>query len=252
LRAFVIGHLLVELDGLCRFVAQLHREAAPCRRDRQVTIPEPPHQIERFSHRLLVRQPRRVLGDVLLDRRPHLRRCAEESVGGHQPRQPLVRTLEVVRVDEERQPPLQIVEVGEDRSRKKFVPQRLPKPLHLPQRLRMLRPALDMPDALAPQLFFKFRRAAPRRVLPSLIGQDLLRCSKRRDPFSKRVHHQRRSLMVRQRVRHQKPRVVVHERRQVHALVPPEQKREDVRLPELVRGRAFKPALRMLPRHRWR
>jgi hypothetical protein len=40
--------------------------------------------------------------------------------------------------------------------------------------------------------------------------------------------------MVRQRVRHHEARVVVHESDQVDALMPSQQKREDVRLPELI------------------
>jgi len=250
LRAFVIGHLLVELDGLCRFVAQLHREAASLSRDRQIAIAQPPHQIKRLPYRLLVRQPFRVLGHVLLDRCSHLRRRAEESIRRHQPAQRLVRPLEVVRVDEERQPPLQIVEVGKHRPREKLVPQRLPEALHLAERLRMLWTTLHVRDSLAPKRFFEFRRAAPRRVLAALVGQDLPRRAECRDALVQRIHHQRRLLVVRQRVRHQKPRVVVHERRQVHALVSPQEKREDVRLPELVRLGALEAPLRMLPRHR--
>jgi hypothetical protein len=43
--------------------------------------------------------------------------------------------------------------------------------------------------------------------------------------------------MVRQRVADHKARVVVHEGAQVQPLLPPEQKREEVRLPELIRCR---------------
>jgi hypothetical protein len=54
--------------------------------------------------------------------------------------------------------------------------------------------------------------------------------------------------MVRRRVRDDETRVVVHEDRQVHALVASEQKRENVRLPELIRSRPLESTRRMLSR----
>jgi hypothetical protein len=45
--------------------------------------------------------------------------------------------------------------------------------------------------------------------------------------------------MVGHHQRYDVPRVVVHEGGHVQPLVPPQQKREDVRLPELIRFRAF-------------
>jgi len=250
-RAFVIGYLMVELNGLWFLVAHLHVQATSRRRDGQIAIAEPPHQVEGLSHGLLVRQARGVLVDVLLDRRAHLRRSAKESIGRHQPRQRLVRPLEVVGVDEELQPPLQVGEVGEDRSREKFLPQCLPEAFDLAERLRMLRSAFDVADSFAPQLLFEFRRAAPGRVLPALIGQDLPRRAEGGDALAQRFHHQRRALMMRQRVRHQEARVVVHEGGHVHALVAAQEKREDVRLPELIGLRPFETTRSVLSfRHR--
>jgi hypothetical protein len=182
LRAFVIGHLLVELDPLRRRSIELHVQPAARRRDRQVAISQPPHQVKRLPHRLQKRQPRRVLRHRLFDRLPHLRRRSKKSVRRHQSRERLVRPLEVIRVDKQLQPPLQIDEIGKHRPRQKLVPQRLPEALDLPQRLRVLRPTLDVRDPLAPQLLLEFRRAAPRRVLPPLVGQDLPRRPKRRQP----------------------------------------------------------------------
>jgi hypothetical protein len=110
----------------------------------------------------------------------------------------------------------------------------------------VLRPALDVPYPLPPQLPLEFRLPPPRRVLPPLVGQDFLRRPVRRDAPRHRLHHQVAPLMVRQRVRHHEARVVVHEYRQVQPLLAPQQKREDVRLPKLIRPRSLEAPRRML------
>jgi hypothetical protein len=145
-----------------------------------------------------------------------------------------VRTLEVVGVDEEAKPSLAVREVGKHGAGQKLVPQRFPEALNLAEGLRVLRPALHVSNALAPKLPLEFRAPAPRRVLPPLVRQDLSRVAVRCHPAPERLHHQARALMVRQRVRHDEARVVVHETGQVEPLVPAQEKREDVRLPELV------------------
>jgi hypothetical protein len=117
LRAFVIGHLLVELDVLRRFAVELHVQPASLRRDGQIAIAEATHEVKRLPRRLLQCEACRVRGDVLLDRRSHLWRRAEESICRHQPGDRLVRTLEVVRVDEELQSLLQISKVCKHRAR---------------------------------------------------------------------------------------------------------------------------------------
>ncbi len=114
----------------------------------------------------------------------------------------------------------------------------------------MLGPALDVADALPPQLLLKLRLPPPRRVLAPLVGQDLLRRPVRRDAPRQRLHHQRRALVVRQRVGDDVARVVVHEGRQVQPLVASEQKREDVRLPHLVGCRALEASRPVLARRR--
>jgi hypothetical protein len=186
-----------------------------------------------------MRQLQRVASNRLLDRFPHLRARSEEAVRRHQPTQRLVRALEVVRPEVQLQPPGAVHEVGEHRPRQELLPQRLPEALNLSQCLRVLRPALHMGDTLPPQLAAELTLPAPHRVLPPLVRQDLPRRSVRRDPPEQGLHHQARLLMVRQRVAHDEPRVVVHERRQVDPLVPAQQEREDVALPELVRLRAL-------------
>lgn len=161
-----------------------------------------------------------------------------------------MRPLEVVALDEERDALVAVGEVGKHRPRQKLVPERLPESLHLAHRLRMLRPALHVTDPVQPKLLLEVRLAAPRRVLPTLIRQHLLRLAVRRDSALEGLHHQLRLLMVREVMRHDEARVVVHESGQVQPLVTTQQEREDVRLPELIRLCAFEPTRWMLARSR--
>ena len=201
------------------------------------------HEVEGLSLRLLLRQRKRVVRHSLLDRLPHLRRGTEESIRRHRTPDPLVRTPEVVGLDEEGDAALAIVEVREDRPREKLLPQGLPEALDLAQGLRVVRPALDVPDALTAQLLLEVGVATPRHVLTPLVREDLPWRAVLRDPSRQRFQHQGRPLVVRQHQRHKVARVVVHEGRHVEAVMPPEEKRENVRLPELIRLRAFEAVL---------
>lgn len=175
-------------------------------------------------------------------------RCREEeSVRRHQPAQRLVWPSEVVRLDEEAQPSLAISEVGEDGAREKLFPQRLPEALDLPQRHRVLRAAANVADAVLPECLLEGRLAAPRRVLPPVVGQHFLRRPIRRDAAFERLEHQRGFVVMRQHVRHHKARVVVEERRHVELLVASQPEFENVRLPHLVRRRALEASLRRRP-----
>lgn len=99
----------------------------------------------------------------------------------------------------------------------------------------MVRPALEVPDAVALELGLERGGTAPAGVLPPLVGQDLARHPVVRDPARQRFQHQAALLLMRQRETHEITRVIVQERRHVQPLVLPEQEREDVRLPQLVR-----------------
>jgi hypothetical protein len=150
---------------------------------------------------------------------------------------------EVVGLDEERHTALAVLKVRKDRPREKFLPQRLPKTLDLPQGLRMVRPALDVTDALTMKLGLEIGVSAPGNVLAPLIRQHLSRSAVLRNPPRQRLQDQRRSLVMRHYQRHKVPRVVVHEGGHVKTLMPAQEKREDVRLPELVRLRSLESVL---------
>lgn len=150
-------------------------------------------------------------------------------------------TLEVVRLHEQRDAPLTVGEVREDSAREKLVPHRLPEPLDLPARLRMVRTGLHVPDPVAAQLLLEVGLATPCGVLPALIGEDLARRAVVRDCLRERFHHERAPLVMRHHERYEKARVVVHERGDVDPLVLAQQEREQVRLPELVWLGALEP-----------
>jgi hypothetical protein len=179
-------------------------------------------------------------------------RRLEESVGRYETFDALMRALEVVCVDVQAQPSLAIAVVAEDRAREKLLPQRLPETLHFAQRLRVLRSALDVTDALPSQLLLEVRLTPPRRVLTPLVGQDLAWRTPRRDGSLQRLHHQTRSLVMRHRPAHQEARVVVHEGRHVQALVAPQQEGKDIRLPHLIRSRPLEAPRRVVTRRRRR
>lgn len=170
--------------------SELHLQGVALRGDGHVAIAEAADEIKRFARGLLARQTHLVVGHPLLDRRAHVRRRAEESVCRHEAIERLMRTLEVIRVDEMHDAPVAIGEVRKHRARQKLVPERLPEAFDFAERLRMLRPALHVPDAVLAELLFEFRLAAPRGVLPALVRQHFLRRAVLRYPARQRLHDQ--------------------------------------------------------------
>ena len=81
-----------------------------------------------------------------------------------------MRPLEVVVLDVETQSTLAVGEIGEHGLAQKLLPQALPEPFDLAERLRVLRPALDVRDAVAAQEMLEVGRATPCRVLTALVG----------------------------------------------------------------------------------
>jgi hypothetical protein len=224
----------------------VHLESGRSSRNRQPLITELPDDVKRLARWLLEREPQLVRRDRSLDLRAHVGRSLEVAIRRHQPVERLMRTLEVVVADEVVEPLLRVDHVREYRATQKLVPQRLPEPLDLAQRLRMLRPATDVLHAEPRQVLLELGLAAPHRVLPTVVGQDLGRRAVRGHAALERFHHQRRLLVMRERVADHEPAVVVHEHAHVQPLRAPQPEREDVRLPHLVRCRALEPPRRVL------
>ena len=155
------------------FIAELDAQRVAFSGDGEVSVAELADQVEGFSRRLRQRQSQRVVLHRLLNGRAHLRRGAKEAVCGDESIYPLMRPLEVVRVHVERHAPLAIAEIRELRAREKLLPERLPEALHLAERHRVLRAALDVTDAERTQSCLEVRLAAPGGVLPPVVGQHL-------------------------------------------------------------------------------
>jgi hypothetical protein len=239
--------LLGHRDGLGR-VADLDAQRAAGGGDAEVLIAEAADEVEGFVWLLLLREAERVRSHLRLDGSAHVRRRAEEAVRRDEPVEALMRALEVVVLDEQRDAPQAIGEVGEHRLAQEFVPQRLPEAFDLAERLRMLRPALAVADATALQQLLELGLAAPRDVLPALVGEHLARLAVLGDAALERVDHEARLVVVRHRPRHEVARVVVHEADEVDDLVTAQLELEDVALPELVRLRAFEATFRFVTR----
>lgn len=97
-------------------VADTDVQSAAFSGDGQVTVTKSTDEIERLARRLLVREPHRIGRNVFLDRCTDVRRRAEEAVRGNETFERLMRTLEVVGLHEEREPPVAVDEVREDRT----------------------------------------------------------------------------------------------------------------------------------------
>jgi hypothetical protein len=215
-------------------IAHAHLQGRTARTDREVPVAEPTDQIEGLAKRLLTREAQCVLPDRRLDRRTHRGSRTEEAVRRGQPLERLVRTLEVVVLHEQRHAPLTVLKVSKYRARQQLLPQRLPEALDLAAGLRVVRAALHVRNPVALELRFELSRSAPRGVLAPLVGQDLARCAVVCDRARERLQHQSAPLVMRHRQAHQVPRVIVEECRHVDPFVSAQQKRKQVRLPQLI------------------
>jgi hypothetical protein len=220
-------------------VADVDLEATRTCGDRQPLIAELSDDVKRFTWWLFESEPELVGGDRALDLSAHVRRRLEKAIGRYESVERLVRPLEVVMTDEVIQTPLRIDDVREHGAAEKLVPERLPEALDLAERLRMLWPTADVLHAQTREQLFELRLAAPDRVLTTVVGQHLRRRSVRGDAALECLHHQRRLLVMRERVTYDEATVVVHEHAHVQPLRAPQPKREDVRLPELIRRCSF-------------
>lgn len=160
-------------------VPHLYAQLPVSGRDAEAAVSKLSGEVEWFSHRLLERKPTRVFLHGRFDGLAHLRSCAEVSVCWHEAADALMRPVEVVALDEEAQPSHAVVEVCEDSPPEKLVPERLPESLRLPQGLRVVRPAPQVSDVVAPQLGLKLSAATPRRVLSAVVRQRFGRRAKR-------------------------------------------------------------------------
>ena len=123
--------------------------------------------------------------------------------------------------------------------------QRLPEPLDLAQRHRMLRPAPDMQHMIALEFLLELRLAPPTGVLPPVVGQHFLRRAVGRHRFAVDLHHVGARLAAEHPQAGDVPRVIIEEPDDVRRL-PQDRKVRDVALPELVRRGPLEPPRRRL------
>jgi hypothetical protein len=112
-RRVFISFLPCQRDRLFHF-PQPHQQTRPREHDREIVFAQTAHEIEGFPSRLFLGQGERVVRHSFFNGRTHLRRGPEESVRGDRTPDALMRPPEVVGLDEERNPPLAIVEIGKD------------------------------------------------------------------------------------------------------------------------------------------
>jgi hypothetical protein len=170
-------------------VADADVEACLARGDRQALITELTDDVERLARLLLEREAQCVRLDLLLDRLAYVLRRAEETVRRDQAVERLMRPLKVVVREVVLEPSLRVDEVREHGAPEKFIPQRLPEPLDLAERLRMLRPTTDVRDAVTCERLLEFGATAPHRVLPTVVGEHLGGLAVRRHAPFEGLHH---------------------------------------------------------------
>jgi hypothetical protein len=196
----------------------------------------PAHHVERCPRHPPQRHFQHVVGHSRRHRFAQFRRHFKKAVGGAHPADPLVRPFVVVVSDPQPDSFPGRFKAVERRSGQKLLPDRRPKPLHFPQRHRMLRTAFDMGHPVLLQLGLEPARPAPRRILPPVVGEHFLRRMIFAHGNPVNLDHRRRRRTAEQVRPHHVTRVIVEERYEVGVL-PSQPEGEDVALPHLIRRR---------------
>ena len=116
----------------------------------------------------------RVLLDLLLDHFPELALDSEEPIRRTDPVDSLVGSFVVVELHPVGYALPGLLEVRELRTVQEVLEYRLPEPLDLSERHRMVRLAPYVFHTILGEFHLKLRGAAPRRILPPIVGEHLL------------------------------------------------------------------------------
>ncbi|OGV84873.1 MAG: hypothetical protein A2340_16510 [Lentisphaerae bacterium RIFOXYB12_FULL_60_10] len=220
---------------------------SPVRLQHHILLTHPSHHIEWRLRPTPQRQLLQVGFQTPFHRFTYLLLDREEPVRRTHPFDPLVRPLMVVVFQPVPNPFLGILEALEPGPLQELLPDRLPEPLDLSQRHRMMRRTSNMMDTVLRQFHLEPRFAPPGRILLAVVGQHLL--GQTVIPHGPTIYFQHvlRCLGSKHPQSSQIPRIVVNEPDQVDGL-PIHPKGEDVALPHLVRGAPFeKPRLGRVP-----
>lgn len=174
-----------------------------------------------------------VVLDARLDGLAQLGLDLEEPVRRTQPADALMRALVVVIFDPELDALAGRVKGLELRAHEELLPERGPEALDLAQRHGVLRTRLEMGHAILLQLRLEARRAAPRSILPAVIGEHLLRWLELGDGLAVHLDHRLRRRAAEQIRADDEPRIIIEERDDI-GIAAAEPEGEDVRLPHLV------------------
>jgi hypothetical protein len=193
------------------------------------------HHVKRQPRLAPQRHLKKVVLDALLDGLAKLGLDLKIPVCRAQSADPLVRPLVVVILHPLPYPLLGILKTSELRTAQKLLEYRLPEPLDFAQRHRVVRLRFDVPDTVLLHLSLKPAGSSPRRVLPSVVRQHLLRrvilCY--RSPVH--LDHVLTSLAPEQIQARNIPGIIVDIPDQ-KSIPPSQPEGKYVRLPELVRG----------------
>jgi len=208
-------------------------------------VAHPPHQVERLPGLAPQRQFLHVGRHAPLDGRPQFLVDGEEPVGRTQAVEALMRPAVVVVLYPVADALPRLRERLEAGAHQELLLQRLPEPLDLAQRHRMLRPAPDMQHMIALEFLLELRLAPPTGVLPPVVGQHFLRRAVGRHRFAVDLHHVGARLAAEHPQAGDVPRVIIEEPDDVRRL-PQDREVRDVALPQLVRRGPLEPPRRRL------
>jgi hypothetical protein len=192
------------------------------------------HHVERQPRLAAKCHLKKVLLDALLDRFTKLALYLKIPVSRAQAAQPLVRPLVVVILHPLPDTLLSVLETCELRSAQELHEDRLPEPLDLAKRHRVVRPRFDVPNTVLLQLRFKPAGPPPRRVLTPVVSQHLARRVVLRYRSPVHLDHVLARLAPEQIQASNITGIIVDIPDQ-KGVPAPKTKRENVRLPELVR-----------------
>jgi hypothetical protein len=193
------------------------------------------HHIKRQLRLAPKRHLKKVLLNALLDGLAQIGLYLEVPVCRAQAAQPLVRTLVVVILHPLTDTLLSVLETCELRSAQELHEDRLPEPLDLAKRHRVVRPRFDVVDSVFLQLRFKPAGPPPRRVLTPVVRQHLAGRVVLRYRSPVHLDHVLTRLAPEQVKASNIPRIIVDISDQ-KGVPAAKTEREDVRLPKLVRG----------------
>jgi len=152
-----------------------HLHAALLRPDHHRLLAQPPHHVEGAPGFPAERELQHVLLDTALDHLPQLLRDGKEAIRRAEALQGLVGAAVVVVLHPESDPLAGRLEALELRALQELLPDRLPEALDLAQGHGVMGPALQVVHPILAELRLEPRGPAPTRVLPALVGEQLLR-----------------------------------------------------------------------------